>query len=69
MNTLQEIFNSVFPASRDAAVLTVAIGILLLAFRRLPRLPGGTRSGYSSLSDCCFRCFRKVRSPGEIGWR
>lgn len=36
MNTLQEIFNSVFPASRDAAVLTIAIGILLLGFRRLP---------------------------------
>ncbi len=36
MNALQEIFTSVFPASRDAATLTIAIGILLLAFRRLP---------------------------------
>lgn len=35
MIALQEIFTSVFTASRDAAVLTIAIGILLLAFRRL----------------------------------
>jgi beta-lactamase regulating signal transducer with metallopeptidase domain len=36
MNAFQEIFTSVFPASRDAAVLTIAIGILLVALRRLP---------------------------------